>query len=167
MPNEIYVERRKHRPRLPIRLEARIISPSDGLSLTCVVREISPAGARLEVEERWALPKAFSLHILGDSCSHFCAVVWREGKSVGIQFAMGQDRAWWDHARSLTTLVLRPLTESSLRTRPSFREEFHPLRRAPRRTRIIRQGKHFVLSELSFMPFGAVCVFSRQRKSSS
>ena len=165
MPTKIYLERRQDRPRLPVHMEARIISASGGPTVPCIVREISPAGARLDVDEHCALGKAFSLCIVGDSCSHLCTIVWREGTSVGIQFATGQTRAWWGHAQSLRMLTLRPLNEmNSLRTRPSFRDEFHPLRRAPGRTKTHMQGKHFAMSELPLGPFGTVRVFSRQRK---
>jgi hypothetical protein len=75
--NKIYLEKRQYNPRLPVHMEARVISQGRGSPAPCVVREISPAGARLEVDENWALPKAFWLRITGDSCMHFCTVAER------------------------------------------------------------------------------------------
>jgi hypothetical protein len=83
-------------------MEARIISPGRRSPVPCVVREISPAGARLDVGKDWELPKAFWLRITGDSCMHFCTVTWRDGDSLGIEFPTGHNRAWWDHAQPLS-----------------------------------------------------------------
>jgi hypothetical protein len=102
VPHKIYLEKRRDNPRLPAHMEARIISPGRGSPAPCVVREVSPAGAKLDVDKDWALPKAFWLRISGDSCMHFCTVAWREGDSVGVQFTAGDYRAWWDHAQPLS-----------------------------------------------------------------
>jgi hypothetical protein len=56
--SKIYPEKRRDQPRLPARMQARIISAARGSPAPCVVREISPAGAKLDVDKNWALPKA-------------------------------------------------------------------------------------------------------------
>ena len=103
MARKFYLEKRRDQPRLPAHMEARIISPALGFPTRGVVREISPAGAKLDVDKNWTLPKAFWLRITGDSGMHFCTVAWREGTSVGVQFPTGHDRAWWGHAKLLAS----------------------------------------------------------------
>jgi hypothetical protein len=83
-------------------MEARIVSPIRGSLAPCVVREVSPAGAKLEVDNNWGLPEAFWLRIVGDTGMHFCKLTWRQGASVGVSFVTGHDRGWWEHAQPHT-----------------------------------------------------------------
>ena len=53
----------------------------------CVVADISKAGARITLEEAFALPATFRLAFSRDArTGHTCQVVWRRGKSAGVKF---------------------------------------------------------------------------------
>jgi PilZ domain-containing protein len=99
MPSKFFREKRRDLPRLPARMEACIVAPVHGSLASCVVREVSPAGAKLEVDDDWFLPEAFWLRIVGDTGMHFCKVAWRHGASVGVNFVAGHDHEWWKQAQ--------------------------------------------------------------------
>lgn len=54
-------------------------------TLPCRVREISDTGARIEVENAH-VPDTFELIIELDGVEADCAVVWRRGIVIGVQF---------------------------------------------------------------------------------
>jgi hypothetical protein len=99
MPSKFFLEKRHDLPRVPACMEARIVEPLHGSLAPCVVREVSPAGARLEVDDNWSLPEAFWLRIVGDTAMHFCKIAWRHGASVGVHFVTGHDGDWWKRAQ--------------------------------------------------------------------
>lgn len=51
----------------------------------CIVRDISPAGARLKVQNAVSIPDTFKL-LLSDGRSFDATVKWRRIDSVGISF---------------------------------------------------------------------------------
>lgn len=56
------------------------------LTYPCVVRDLSVAGARLQVDCADGIPNTFDLLIELDGFESECEIVWREGKQVGVRF---------------------------------------------------------------------------------
>jgi hypothetical protein len=100
-------ENRKLQPRLPAYMAAKIVVPGQRAFPRCVVRQISPAGAKLEVNSNWVLPSRFWLHIDGDTRMHYCVVVWMDGTNVGVDFRPDQRSTWWKQSRELNQLPHR------------------------------------------------------------
>ena len=57
-----------------------------GSSIDCVVRNISAAGAALEVESQIGIPPSFYLVILADQVKKRCRVLWRKERRLGVAF---------------------------------------------------------------------------------
>ena len=56
-------------------------------ALECVVRDLSPHGARLRFGNATAVPSHFSLHIPSDPGERSAVVCWRGGNEVGIRMS--------------------------------------------------------------------------------
>jgi PilZ domain len=54
--------------------------------MECVVRDISLGGARIEVDETFALPTEFALEIPQRGAMLLCELQWRNGDAVGVKF---------------------------------------------------------------------------------
>jgi hypothetical protein len=80
-------------------MHATIVVPGHRTFPTCIVREISPGGARLEVDPNWILPRGFWLFIAGDTSMRYCLVRWREERKVSVDFQADQKSMWIDRAR--------------------------------------------------------------------
>jgi len=65
---------------------ATIVFNNEGSTLTCVVRNMSENGARLEVESGLGVPTAFTLK-LSDGRAFECAIAWRREKAIGVTFS--------------------------------------------------------------------------------
>ena len=89
-------EKRKDQPRIAAYMPARIIVPGKVSEAGCIVRQISPAGAQLDIDPGWILPQSFWLRLVGDTRMHVCSVVWREGEHVGVEFRADQRSSWWN-----------------------------------------------------------------------
>jgi PilZ domain len=76
-------ERRKH-IRTDINEPAYV--SSGGSVLTCVVRNISPDGAAIEVENPAYVPQRFRLVMAKDSSVHECAMAWIQQNRIGLTF---------------------------------------------------------------------------------
>ena len=94
-------EKRVHQPRLPTNMKARIIVPGQVAPAPCKITNISPAGARLQIETQWILPRSFWLRIVGDASLHYCMMVWRKGEEVGVDFRPDQRAQWWKQSQEL------------------------------------------------------------------
>jgi PilZ domain len=57
-----------------------------GASVNCVVRNISIAGAALDVSNPVGIPEDFTLAFRADGLRMFCHVNWRSGKRIGVSF---------------------------------------------------------------------------------
>ena len=55
-------------------------------AMDCVVRNVSPSGARLEVDETFALPTEFDLEIPQRGVVLLCELKWRRDDVVGVKF---------------------------------------------------------------------------------
>ena len=77
-------ERRKiHRNRT---LKAGSINFNRGAGIDCRVRNLSPAGACLEVASQAGVPDDFVLVIANDNFKQPCHVIWRTATRLGVEF---------------------------------------------------------------------------------
>jgi hypothetical protein len=76
----------RHAPRQRVFKTATIDFDGSGGSFPCAVRNVSEAGAAIEIDGFVALPRNLTLSIAPDHPSRPCHVVWRKGKRVGVRF---------------------------------------------------------------------------------
>jgi hypothetical protein len=76
-------EKRKH-PRTEIHEPAYV--SANGSVMSCVVRNISPEGAAIDVENPAFVPPRFRLVMAGDSSVYECQIAWIQQKRIGIAF---------------------------------------------------------------------------------
>lgn len=82
--SEDFVERRTHvRHRV---LKAGRLAFQSGGSFECRVRNLSPAGARLDIAAPMALPEQFTLMIDADHFKQRCRPVWTRDNQIGVAF---------------------------------------------------------------------------------
>ncbi len=66
---------------------------SGGSVMSCMVRNISPEGAAIDVENPAFVPACFRLVLARDSSVHECRIAWIQQKRIGVTFAAApQDR---------------------------------------------------------------------------
>lgn len=76
-------EKRKH-PRADINEPAYV--SSGGSVMSCVVRNISPEGAAIEIENPAFVPQRFRLVMAKDSSVWECQIAWIQQKRIGVAF---------------------------------------------------------------------------------
>lgn len=59
----------------------------DGVSLDCLIRNLSKTGACLEIKGTTTVPDAFKLVIKPESLFRTCKVMWRDGRRIGVSFS--------------------------------------------------------------------------------
>lgn len=59
---------------------------SEGSVIGCVVRNISPEGAAIDVENPAFVPARFRLVMAKDSSTRDCTVIWIKQKRIGVSF---------------------------------------------------------------------------------
>ena len=59
---------------------------SGGSVMSCVVRNISPEGAAIDIENPAFVPQRFRLVIARDSSVRDCEIVWIQQKRIGVAF---------------------------------------------------------------------------------
>ena len=59
-----------------------------GGAISCTVRNMSEAGAALDVISPVGIPEQFNLVLDADHSSHRCNIVWRKEKRIGVTFAL-------------------------------------------------------------------------------
>jgi hypothetical protein len=67
-------------------LKAGLIALNRAGGISCMVRNLSPAGACLEVASPVGIPDDFTLLIENDHLRRSCHVTWRKDKRIGIAF---------------------------------------------------------------------------------
>lgn len=67
-------------------LKAGLIAFNRAAGISCMVRNLSDAGACLEVASHVGIPEAFTLVIESDHMQQPCHVVWRKEKRLGVAF---------------------------------------------------------------------------------
>jgi hypothetical protein len=76
-------EKRKH-PRVEIEEPAYV--SSGGSIMSCVVRNISPEGAAIDIENPAFVPERFRLVVARDSTVYECRIAWIQQKRIGLTF---------------------------------------------------------------------------------
>jgi PilZ domain-containing protein len=56
------------------------------VAISCVLRNLSPAGVALDIGSHVGIPDQFTLIVHAENTIHSCAVVWREEKRIGVAF---------------------------------------------------------------------------------
>ena len=84
IPAPALVEKRKHQ-RTEINEPAYV--SAGGSVMRCMVRNISPDGAAIDVENPAFVPAQFRLVMASDSSSRDCTVIWIREKRIGLAFA--------------------------------------------------------------------------------
>jgi PilZ domain len=79
-------ERRKH-PRIEIDEPAYV--SAGGSVMSCVVRNISPEGAAIEVDNPAFVPARFRLVMANGATVHDCNVAWIQKNRIGLTFIAG------------------------------------------------------------------------------
>jgi hypothetical protein len=75
---------RRDKPRNRV-LKSGVIEFNGG-AIDCVVRNISAAGAALDVASPVGIPDHVTLVIPGTTERHPCRVIWRKEKRIGVAF---------------------------------------------------------------------------------
>jgi PilZ domain len=76
-------EKRKH-PRTEIDEPAYV--SSGGSVMSCMVRNISPEGAAIDVENPAFVPPSFKLVMAKDSTVRECRIIWIQKNRIGVAF---------------------------------------------------------------------------------
>jgi hypothetical protein len=82
------MEERRKAPRHRT-LKAGSISFNRAGGIDCRVRNISPAGACLEVASQIGIPDDFVLVVESDHLQQSCHVIWRTATRMGVEFRAG------------------------------------------------------------------------------
>jgi hypothetical protein len=59
----------------------------DGVGVDCTIRNMSGAGAALEVASPVGIPHEVTLNVLTSYIRRHCYIVWRKEKRIGVTFA--------------------------------------------------------------------------------
>jgi hypothetical protein len=70
-------------------LKAGSISFNRAAGIDCRVRNMSPAGALLEVASQVGIPDDFTLVVEADQLKQPCHVIWRTATRMGVEFRAG------------------------------------------------------------------------------
>lgn len=76
-----------------VEIEELAYVSSGGSVMSCVVRNISAAGAAIDVDNPAFVPQRFRLVIAKDSSVHECRVIWIQKNRIGLAFVDGQGAA--------------------------------------------------------------------------
>jgi hypothetical protein len=58
----------------------------DGSDIDCTIRNISPAGAALDVASPVGIPHEVTLNVLTRKMRQHCYIIWRKERQVGVAF---------------------------------------------------------------------------------
>jgi PilZ domain len=83
IPARLIEEKRKHQ-RTEINEPAYV--SAGGSVMRCVVKNISPEGAAIDVDNPAFVPGQFRLVMASDSSTHDCRVIWIREKRIGVAF---------------------------------------------------------------------------------
>ncbi len=79
------MEERRKTPRRPVRKSAAIML-SGGRKLVCTMRDVSKAGAGLEVARDASVPGVFKMMVEMESTQRRCRIIWRAETRMGVVF---------------------------------------------------------------------------------
>ncbi|KQT20728.1 MULTISPECIES: PilZ domain-containing protein [unclassified Bradyrhizobium] len=72
-------------------LKAATISFGNGGVISCVIRNLSPRGAALDVESSLDIPDEFKLILDREEEHYHCRLIWRKAKRIGVRFRSGPE----------------------------------------------------------------------------
>lgn len=75
--------------RMDTRKAGRIVL-GNGLGLRCTIRNVSRAGACLQVASHFGIPQDIMLEIEGEQSKRPCRIVWRRNNQLGVIFGTPQ-----------------------------------------------------------------------------
>jgi hypothetical protein len=58
----------------------------DGSDIDCTIRNISPAGATLDVASPVGIPHEVTLNVLTRKMRQHCYIIWRKERRIGVAF---------------------------------------------------------------------------------
>lgn len=67
-------------------LRAQIIFNNRMSTIDCIIKSISPTGARVALADSLAVPAEFDIYIPQRNANHHAKLVWRDRDSIGIDF---------------------------------------------------------------------------------
>jgi hypothetical protein len=70
-------------------LRAQIIYNNRMTTIDCVVKNISPVGARLALNESMSVPSEFDLYIPQKGRTYRARMAWRDTDAIGVEFMTG------------------------------------------------------------------------------
>ena len=73
--------------RRPALMPAVIFYPEQNEHVACLVLDLSPDGALLELPRAKNLPLVFWLRLDGESTLRFCTVAWQSENHLGVEFS--------------------------------------------------------------------------------
>ena len=95
---------RRRSPRKSCTLGGRLFYGLAGLSIDCIIRDISDHGARIAVPSAaWRAPKEIHLLSLREGKVYSGEVVWNRGRYLGLNFSQVQQ------AESVTDPMMTPI----------------------------------------------------------
>ena len=95
---------RRRSPRKTVTLGGRLFYGLAGLSIDCVIRDISEHGARIAVPSAaWKAPKEIHLLSLREGKVYSGVVVWNRGRYLGLNFSTVQP------AEAITDPMMNPI----------------------------------------------------------
>ena len=79
------MDERRGNPRTRALKAGRIILPGGFSTFDCMIRNLSPVGAKIVMESTLSIPDSFTLRF-EDGSDHECHVRWRKPGELGIRF---------------------------------------------------------------------------------
>jgi hypothetical protein len=73
--------------------DGKIIFNENQSIINCIIRDVSPTGAKLKLSATTELPPQFKLILVSDNLIVPVACVWRKGDFVGVHFLAEPSRA--------------------------------------------------------------------------
>lgn len=67
-------------------LKQGLLAFDHGGGVDCIVRNLSPSGARIDIVSPVGLPEVFTLVIEADQFRRRCHAVWSSDKQIGVVF---------------------------------------------------------------------------------
>ena len=86
MPEQLEENDARQSPRSDALRGAMILDAAGKAANRCLVTNISPEGAELELVENVRVPPQFTLHIPHEGMAYRAQVRWRESGRIGVEF---------------------------------------------------------------------------------
>jgi PAS domain-containing protein len=106
------MQERRHAARTRSLLAGKILLNGQRSVIDCVVRNLSPQGACLQVASVVGIPQTFDLQIDGEKSARPCAAVWRARNRIGIDFQARQEPDLKETAQETSYVSVAPPGES-------------------------------------------------------